>query len=223
MKNSASLPFDKIWNNVITGILTTVESECDVQFKQNASLCCWVNNDTYKNNIESYYHELREKVKERCYKENSSENFLDYRKIAAVLCETFIVYKPFGFNIANADKFARDKSESLNGDQKNLWLVNNLLINYKAAYLIGLAYVYLMLIEDLYQSEDLTAQKELIGNHQLFRYPKGKDNDPFDVDVILELARIDQGKEKINLLLLAYLYYQVDMFNRLAIKQISPV
>lgn len=213
--------FLHIWEKVIIPVRDTVLKECDSAFLKKAGLYFRGENATWREDLETMFHNQRHNFKEQCYgkkEERTQNSLLDSRKVGAVLCQTLCRHKPIGFDLETADRLALEKKACLKSLEYTKWAVNNTLINYKFAYLASQNLVYLALLADLL-GEDATAEmvgmgRELNKIGHLFRYPTDPDCDTMDVNIIVALARGDIGGQELNMLLYAMLLYQSEMRTR---------
>lgn len=233
MNKTDSRHFTEIWKSVICVIASTVEEECSDEFKVECKLVNKTKEsaEEYKHKLDKTYHNLREDLKLWCYGDNGSHRSLDYKKIAAILCHSILTNKPFSFDVSKACEMARKNGEIC---KENNWYVDNFLINYKMALYVSLAYIQMMLVQELTSCpETENAGRTLEKQGHLFRYPRKRldadmcgqytDAETFETNMIIELSRLDSEEFYNNTLLIAYLLYGVDMYNRFALGVSNPV
>jgi hypothetical protein len=187
-----------------------------------------------KDSVYAIYDSLRSDLEKECYhgKNGNNEHPLDYRKGSAILCCALIKEKAFSFNDDEAVKIASQKESSVNelhGKKRkeyNQYLVNNLLINYKVAYLAALHFLYFFTLYEALGKEWKNTNgeeiyKQLSETGHLCRYteyPGEEADDSYDVSMIIGLARADLLNKKIDVYLLALHFYQIEMYTRLALQ-----
>lgn len=216
--NAESRHYNRLWDEVICKVLDITNKECDKTFREACNLHIKPM-DALKISIEKQYRLLRKEFKELCYGSKKDSGLLDARKIAAVLCNTLIKQKPFVFDEAAALDFVTEKKKSLRNIQFNYWVVNNLFINYKLAYLASLQLIYLTLLDDLFSSEETEKYAEKLNEiGHLRRYPVSSESDSIDVSIVIGLARADMNGMDFDMLLFAMQLYQMEIYAREGLK-----
>lgn len=209
--------FEYIWNNIVTPISNLVMAESDREFAKTFHLS-YRGNAKWKKRVEDEYHRQRHYLKRLCYAgkmQQSTSPLLDSRKVAAILCKTFLVQKAFSFDVETVKNWCVSKKKSLGDIEYTKWAIDNVLINYKFAYLVSIQLVYTTLLSNLLDS-DITVPmgKKLNEIGHLLQYPSDPNCDTFDMNVVIGLARGDVFQQQLNMLLYAMVLYQVEMYTR---------
>lgn len=217
--------FSFIWDNIVLPIAHSVRADGDTFFAESVGLHFRgddTSNTQWKAAVENEFHHQRHNFKEQCYgKRRSSEGdpLLDSRKVAAVLCKTFLRCKAFQFDVNIAGLYAKKQKGILLDIEYTKWAVDNTLINYKFAYLVSQKLVFLTLLADLLKEENTIRQAELLNQSgRLFSYLPDSGCDTFDVNIVLGLARDDVRGRKLNMMLYAMILYQQEMYTRECLK-----
>lgn len=213
--------FDHIWENIVSPVWETVRIECDPEFAAEVNLNFRGSEAAWRQLAEDTFHHWRHIFKEQCYgsKERRIGNpRLDYRKLGAVLCQTFLMRKPISFSLDRASVFATKKKAELAGLEYTIWAVNNTLINYKFAYLASQQLVYLTLLAYYFSenaSEDMIWMgRKLNQTGRLYRYPSEDGSDTMGANIIVGLARNNISGNGLDMLLYAMLLFQNEMYTR---------
>lgn len=214
--------FKYIWEKVILPVVETVEQELDREFY----MCCGLvhayrSEHTWKKAVYKEYWKHREALKKSCYGIKAQDGLLDHRKLAAVLSKTFLTEKAFSFDVVKAAKYAEEKKSDFVGQAYTRWAIDNVLINYKVAYLVGVQFVYVFLLEKLLEEGNSIQASALLERGRLFHYPVDSKCDNFDVNVVLALARADVMHQELNMLLYAMQLYQMEMYTRQTLSGVS--
>lgn len=185
--------------------------------------------DVYKG-----FRSIRNDFEHECYGENNDHaHTLDYRKALAMLCVALIRNKVFRFSEQRAIEWYDKECQIINdinddAEQKkerkkfNLKLANNIFINYKVAYLAALHFLfYFLLYETSQKGIEDEVWKDVFGKlstkKHLVQYASTQDEDSFDVNMILGLAKSDMQGKELNLYFLSLQFYQIEMFTRCAL------
>lgn len=204
--------FKEIWERVICPVRDLVLQECDETFKEVADLHT-VDEQSWRENLENTYRILRKACKELCY--GNTTGSLDSRKLAAIFCKTLIKHKYFKFNLDKAKAVLAQKRSATESVDINTWIVANILINYKLAYLVSLQLIYLTLLDELLAAEStITCAKELIRKKHLYKYPRITGYDSFDTNMVLCLAHADIRGDDFDVLLFSMQLYQIEMYTK---------
>lgn len=213
--------FDHIWEDIVYPVWETVHAECDSKFAAEVGLSFRGVEPVWRQEAEDTFHHWRHIFKEQCYgkKERRIGNpRLDYRKLGAVLCQTFLMRKPVSFSLERAYAFAAEKKSELTGLDYTIWAVNNTLINYKFAYLASQQLVYLTLLASYFcedASEDMIWMgRKLNETGHLYRYPSENGSDTMGSNIIVGLARSNVNGNELDMLLYAMLLFQNEMYTR---------
>ncbi len=210
--------FEKIWERVVCPVRGIVWRECDESFVQFTGLHL-VDEREWKNNVEAAYRHLRKECKEYCYGNGNDLGFLDSRKIAAIFCKALIKKKAFSFDLDAAKK--QMKKRSPEDKDTNKWIADNILINYKFAYLVSLQLLYITLLEDLMLQDDTIVDASVLSNlRHLSKYPRSEGYDSFDTNMIIYLAQSDIRGNDFDMLLFSMQLYQIEMYTRAQLKYI---
>ncbi len=212
-----SKEFSYLVNYVIDPVRRTLECECDPAFLAEADLH-YQGGRVRLEELEAEFHRQRQAFKRECYGEKPERNrgqLLDSRKIAAVLCKTFLNLKPFYFDVDAADRYAMTQKQRQSSVDYTKWAVNNTLINYKFAHLVGTQLVYISLLSELLR-DDTTVEmgEELNRIGHLIHYRTDVCYDTFDTNIVVGIARADVENQELNMMLYAMLLYQVEMHTR---------
>lgn len=208
---------------VIAPVRQTLEEECDPAFLSGTGLC-YLEGKGRMGQLEAEFHRQRQFFKRQCYgNEHVSPDcpLLDSRKIAAVLCKTFLNFMPFYFDVETANQYAAEQRQRLSSEDYTKWAVNNTLINYKFAHLVGTQLVYLSLLSKLLEDKDTVEMgKKLNEIGHLIHYHTEARYDTLDTNIVVGLARADVDKQELNMMLYAMLLYQVEMHTMERLKAI---
>lgn len=227
--------FDHIWEKVVFPVSQTVLTESDPDFAEACALQLRPSEE-WKEELYQKYLDLRKQLKDVCYgpttDHRSPEEFLDGRKIAAVLCFALTSQKGFLFRTEEAWQFAMSKREALADPVKfNLWAVRNVYANYKLAFCASLQLVYLTLMRDLLVEAGLDEKKRCLQTPRsteqetarrlakalnkrghlapYFRRLPSR-GDSFDVNIVIGLARADLSARDLDMFLFAMQLYQIE-------------
>ncbi len=224
IKNSEeSRHYEQIWKMAILPVRKVVFSESDLEFRQRCSLQS-IHTNAWKKRLLKEYRRLRESLKEVCYGDEADIGRLDGRKIAAVICNALIREKAFKFDTTQAEVLMEEKDKTMTRVGFNLWITQNIYLNYKLAYYASLQLVYLTLLHDLRNTEiaeslygpldsdtlPLVVALNEVGH--LFPYPSPPDADSFDVNIIIGMARADLTGRDFDMFLFAMQLYQLEMY-----------
>lgn len=216
-----SKEFMYLMRYVIDPVQQIVEKECDSTFMSRTELS-YQRGKKWLEQAENEFHQQRQIFKRECYgekSERSDHQLLDYRKIAAVLCKTFLILKPFYFNVEAANECAAERRETLSSKEYTRWAVDNILINYKFAHLVGVQLVYISLLSELLSDHDTAEMgKALNKMGHLLHYRTDIRYDTFDMNVVVGIARADVDRHELNMMLYAMLLYQTEMYTRERLK-----
>lgn len=206
--------FKGIWEKVICPVKDLVLAECDDAFINNTDLNT-VDEQSWRDELESTYRILREACKELCY--GDSTGSLDSRKLASIFCKTLIKHKYFKFNLDKAKELLeKEKTNTTKDTSINNWIVANILVNYKLAYLVSLQLIYLTLLDELLATESTVEYgKDLSRIKHLCKYPRMKGFDSFDVNMVICLALADIRGDDFDVLLFSMQLYQIEMYTKL--------
>lgn len=220
---STNRHYEQIWNMAIQPVQEVVLSEANPEFQRRCSLQSQ-DAGAWKKQLLKQYRELREGLKEICYGSSADAGRLDGRKIAAVICEAVIRQKAFLFDASQAKEMMIEKRKTMTAVKFNLWLAQNVYLNYKLAYYSSLQLAYLTLLHDLQDPKTarevydlsegdiipvITALNE---TGHLFRYPSSPDADSFDVNMIIGMARADLMGYDFDMFFFAMQLYQLEMY-----------
>ncbi len=213
--------FEHIWNDIVHPVRETVLAECSPEFVKVTGLTYRGEDPLWLQKAEDTFHHWRHIFKTQCYGEKEKRTGnprLDYRKLGAVLCQTFLVCKPLSFSLEKANALATEKKSTLSSLAYTIWAVNNTLINYKFAYLSSQQLVYLTLLADLLRegaSDDMIWMgRKLNEVGHLYHYPSEIGNDTMDANIIVGLARSNVSARDFDMLLYAMLLFQHEMYTR---------
>lgn len=210
--------FNRMWESVNLAIDIAM-AECDPVFFHRC-------NPVRRNNLariaENTYRSIRSRLRLECYGTKNSEDNMDARKMASVMCCTLMEQMAICFDTESAVSLMEDREAAFKAREKksdriefNRWIVDNFFINYKIAYLTGLIIVYDTLMADLLKKPDTAKFGEKLAQRgKIGQYPKTSGMDGFDVSMVLGLGRAGIRHEPINAFLLALQFYQIEMYTR---------
>lgn len=236
--------FDNIWEHAIEPTFNDAYSklESDTIF----FTTCFVEplykdadgvyNEKYKTALNSEFQYLRNKFKLEFYNlktaQQVEQKYLDFYKLASILCCAILRCKPFYFDVKKATEIQHnvittqyptlmegvDPSKESVEQRKsfNLWLVDRSLVNYKVAFLAGRRMAALQVLADVAENED--AVVKILGSG-LAQYPEKDIQDSYIVNMISGLAEAEARGREIDMLFLSMLYYQDGEYTR---RIISP-
>ena len=136
--------------------------------------------------------------------------------------------KSFTFNVSDALKDACNKEhliqETHGKDRKefNRYLASNHFINYKVAYLSALHLLYYFMFYEAVNKnwtdkDGHLVWKKLSSKKGLIQYISSEEEDSFDVNMIIGLARSDMYGKDLDLYFLSLQFYQIEMYTRLSL------
>lgn len=212
--------FNKIWKLIIIPAIDSCFNELDPDFLENVK----PTKDSFgkkRRQIEKDYRALREQLKKDCYGD-CGNGCLDDKKIGAIICFVLIKNKPVTFSLSLAKDFALEKKNTLTEGQYNTWAANNILVNYKIAfvasqYLVYWGTKYCLEKKDpalggINDQDCETILKKLKNKGRLARYPLYPNFDSFGVNLIVALARTDFRGYNIDIQLFALQLWQMQMY-----------
>lgn len=220
-RTDESRHFQQILQMAIRPVKEVVCLDSDPDFREHCSLQTV---SGWEDRLREVYRGLRETLKAICYGSNADSGFLDGRKIAAVFCGALIQAKVFTFDLDQAKALMVQKKNIMSSVEFNSWLAQNVYLNYKLAYYVGLQLVYLTLLYDLndpqmagslYGISESDANTLIVALNDighLLPYPSPPDADSFDVNVIIGLARADLTGQDFDMFLFAMQLYQLEMY-----------
>lgn len=215
--------FDRMWESVVRAIDIAME-ECDPEFVQR---CHPIRRD--KENLadiaEEAYRRIRGNLRQECYGTKNSDENMDARKMASVMCCALMEQQAIRFDAEAAAAMMTEKDVLLKKQKAkadrtefNRWIVSNFFINYKVAYLTGLFIVLDTLMSELFKDPDTVSFGQTLSQQgQLFQYPNVPKVDGFDVSMVLGLGRAGMQRKPVNTFLLALQFYQIEMYTRKAL------
>ena len=209
--------FDFIFHQIVLPLADEMENEVDADFK---SACGFEKLDTERVFAIShkFYRTKRESLKKFFYgdifsnatKLNNEDCRLDLHKIASVITATLIRNKLFWYNEARAQEYISSKELSTE------WKIDNLLVNYKLAFHVGVALMYYKMLFDLESDESGTKQlyKKIENQGGLYLYSNNKWHESFQNSIIYDFAKRDINNRSFDYLLYSALLYQLEEYNR---------
>ncbi len=211
--------FSKIWSQAVYFAEKLVCSDADEYFLENCDVKSNIDKKIYQKAVYNSYKQIREELKIVCYGKDK-KGFLDFRKISAVLVKTLIQNKMFYFDTEKAFEILHNKQNEktngkITGQEYNQWAISNVFINYRFAYLTGVQYVYLILLSDLLEKDETIPLADKLNSlGHLVKYPIPEENDTFDTNIVIGLARADMDNRDIDIFLLSQHFYQLEMYTR---------
>lgn len=213
--------FEDVWNVIIKNIDYSF-ADIDPAFKERADARIKDLSQLH-DSVEPDYKLKRHETKMLFYKDGSRERLLDSRKLGAVVCVALINNKPIVFDEKKAKEYALEKKDQLEQADYNIWACNNILINFKIAYLSSISLVYyscmyclnknIQILEDDFDEEQRKAffdKLKLL--KRLCNYPKCKEFDSFGVNMIVSLARTSLSNNEIDIEMYALQLWQIEMY-----------
>ncbi len=191
--------------------------------------CNCVLRDDYKKRAAEAFKVYRHELENDCYRgKNGKDHPLDYRKCAAILCCALIKEKAFSFDenkshiwyCKSIDHCSAELNTNETGSERvvrkknNILLVNTGFINYKVAYLSALHFLYRF---TSYKAQDEGWLDNLLATQKLVDYDNPVEEDSFNVNMIMGLARADLQGRDIDMFLLSQHFYQIEMYTRLSL------
>lgn len=210
--------YDFIFHEIILPISEEIEAEVDPEFK---IICDFekLNTEKVYEISHKFYRKKRESLKNFFYGEvflneksvNYDDYCLDLHKIASIITATLIRNKLFWFDEGKAKKYIDSK------DCSTEWKIDNLLINYKLAFYVGVALMYYKMLfdakgNDTQESQKLYKKIEMQGG--LYLYPKNELHESFPNSIIYDFAKRDINNRSFDYLLYSALLYQLEEYNR---------
>lgn len=188
--------YEKIYSQDVVKVVDDSLSEMDANFR-NETQAKDIMDKQYLCLFSKTFRKYRRRLKDIVYG-NNEHGLLNPTKLASVLCHTLIDCKPI--------KFTSDKAEflinkSLESNDK-IWLVNNVLINYKIAILSSLRLIY----EDILASYKPAKGTEILNHGHLANYEL-YDNMSIQSNLIINLARnelLGQDFDELNYALIMF-------------------
>lgn len=199
--------YEDIYNNVVLKTIKTCIDEMDDSFKLQYKVSEIPQQDFYKNYSKAF-RQNRRNLKDFFYGENA-HHFLNPFKISAILCHTLIECKSIKFGI----NFTADIVKK---HQDNIWLADNVFVNFKIAFLSSVGLIYNLVLSDLVKvikDKDTRQKCELVTSGKLLDYGL-YDECSFQANVIVHIARNAlMGKEFDDLwfALMMFQWYEYSM------------
>ena len=220
--------FSELLFSCVEDAIEESEIECEKAFKE--AFCLKRTDEAQlKKGINEFFCSLRNSFEDDCYHgKNGGDHSLDYRKASAILCSALIHQKSFTFNVSDALKDACNKEhliqETHGKDRKefNRYLASNHFINYKVAYLSALHLLYYFMFYEAVNKnwtdkDGHLVWKKLSSKKGLIQYISSEEEDSFDVNMIIGLARSDMYGKDLDLYFLSLQFYQIEMYTRLSL------
>lgn len=213
--------FAEMWKHVQLASAAAME-ECDALFRDDCTLHVR-SGAKAKAAVEKVYRELRDTLREECYYDKTQKNMLDGRKMGAIMCNALMKEKIFVFDEARAMELSQQKQKEYGDTPEgklkfNRWIVNNLFINYKVAYLFSVGLVLETAKEKLLRED---ASLGLQWNRQgwMIAYPEEEGMDSFNVSMVLGLGKADLGEREFDMFMYALQLYQMEQYTLTALKE----
>lgn len=211
--------FSKIWVEAICSAEKDVFSDADETFVRECNVKSNLDKKSYQELVYNTYKQMRDDLKSVCYGKKHEGN-LDFRKISAVLVKTLVQNKMFYFDSGKAlavlhNKQKEKDNKKITNQEYNQWAISNVFINYRFAFLVGVQYLYLILLSELLENEQTVLKADKLNSlGHLKSYPILDEKDTFDTNIIIGLARADMSNRDIDVFLLSQHYYQLEMYTR---------
>ncbi len=213
--------FEYIWREWITPLISDLQNQMDTNFVKQCDVKI---RDISKIETvaEKYYQKKRREAKNTFYgeykKENSDdEHWMDFHKLAAVLCRTLIEYKVFDFDVDKCQQYINDN----NIDKYNTnWVVKNALVNFRLAFYTSVVFLYQSMLFQ-YSSENPELFEKLKQQGKLDLYDTQKKDyipntvqESFENCLVLDLAKRDIGNRSFDYFMYAIIMYQLEEHNK---------
>lgn len=214
--------FDNFW---FTAIFPSIK-KCHTDMSKDFIRECRVeikDLNEYRQGLQSMYKRKREWLK-REYLPHSKNPLLDFHKLASVICRCIIGIKPVSYNIEAAEH----KLDIINADtklthnEKLNWIVSNIYVNYKIAFLAAIGIVYSDLIYWAYEKSDTNKIEKstnsniyiefadcLVKRKNLVFYPNPLKHENFIDSTIIALVKGDLLQRDFDYLFLSIIFYQI--------------
>lgn len=167
----------KIYQQDVSKVIKDCLEEVTDEFKEKSGLY-EIPSEKYLRSFSNCFRKHRRKLKDIVYGDDE-HGLLNPTKLSAVLCHTIIDCKPIGFK--NTKNVLSIYSSS---NKDYIWLVNNILINYKIAVLSSLKLIY----EQLLAEYKPKTESDILKIGRLADYNR-YDNASLQTNLIINLAR----------------------------------
>lgn len=204
--------FDFYWEKAILPAINQCYEEASSSIKESFDLK-YKNLNMMKKKIENTYINMREMYKIKYHAEGRNA-VLDYTKLSSIICYSLLENKIFTYN---------KNYTLLQKEYDNELLVNDLLINYKLAFISSTFVVLLGLMNDCIELKAFTETEKnkillerLINNNSIKMYEfadSGKD--PFYVSAIKHLAIFDLNSLDFDCMTYALLMDGLKEYNKI--------
>ena len=141
MSHKEEKAFEDVWDVIIKPNIDNSFNDMDPYFVE-ATGAKIKDYSHLHDSIEPDYKLIRHKTKILFYKDSNRDLKLDSRKLGAVICVAIIDNKPIAFDEEKAKDYALAKKAALSKGDYNIWACNNILVNFRIAYLSSISLVY---------------------------------------------------------------------------------
>lgn len=222
MSHKEEKAFEDVWDVIIKPNIDNSFNDMDPYFVE-ATGAKIKDYSHLHDSIEPDYKLIRHKTKILFYKDSNRDLKLDSRKLGAVICVAIIDNKPIAFDEEKAKDYALAKKAALSKGDYNIWACNNILVNFRIAYLSSISLVYYSCIYclnnripileiDFSDSQKEDYYNKLIKLKRLCNYPKCQDFDSFGINMIVSLARTCLSDNEIDIEMYALQLWQIEMY-----------
>lgn len=212
--------FDNFWTTAIYPSIKKAENDMDPAFIKECEVEIRDLNE-YKLELRSMYKRKREWLKKE-YLPHMEKPLLDFHKLASVICRCIIGTKPISYDLNVAEHLLDgiNSNDSLTHSTKLDWIVSNIYVNYKIAFLASIGIVYADLLYWAYEKGDVKEIENdkniyiefahsLENKNNLIFYPEPAKHENFVNSVIIALEKGDLLQRDFDYLFLSVIFYQL--------------
>lgn len=215
--------FQFIWEEWLVPLIDDLYDQTDENFRKFCHLEKR-NLEQIEKAAEKYYQKKRQEVKKAFYGDykkgdSINEHRMDFHKIGAILCRTFIEYKVFNFDTMKCKDYIDANISSYDTD----WVVKNALINFRFAFYSSIVFLYQAMIFE-YSTEYPEIYDDLCDAEKLHLYHpkeivdaqnnKKQVNESFENCVVLDLAKRNINNKSFDYFMYSIILYQLEEYNR---------
>lgn len=205
--------FDYIWNNWVKPLIYKIYHGMDEEYRSfvDAEIC---DLEKVGKAASDFFQSRRMKLKREYYGKEEEGNLhkhrLDFCKLGAVLCRTFIECKVIKFDLAKCEEYQK------NIERKNTdWLVKNALVNYRIAFYASIVFLYQSM---LFRYQNAEYAEKLRANRKLdlySRYNNEEEHESFENHIVLNLAKRDLANKSFDYLDYSAILLGLEEYNKL--------
>lgn len=210
--------FRYIWINWINPLIKDLYAQTDKKFVEYCKVEIRDLDNIY-NNAEKYYQRKREEVKRTFYGEyhkgdSQLDHRMDFHKISAIICRTFIEYKVYNFDEVLCQQYVDKNIDSYDTD----WVVRNALINYRLAFYSSVVFLFHAMQFEYYTEDkelfDLLEKESKLNLYETHISNNTKVKESFENCIILDLAKRDINNHSFDYFMYAIIMYQLEEHNK---------